>query len=293
MTKKEDDQQTDEQKQQEKENNLVAFHIGSLRRDPIQGNFDIAHLKAIHAYIFQDLPHHQPGVTRRDTQNWVKHRALEDSTIRYDVGYASDNVKERINIILEKFGGPKSLEGLSVHDAAQRLAKLYGDLDHAHGFYEGNSRTLREFTRELASQSGLKLDWVGTNVTCEKRNDLYVARDIEVMSRAYPDLTQDRAMQTDNRHEYETFFRLEALRKLSNGKTLASIIEGSLKREKEKSRESPTTERSDNKQKHPAKQSLTFASDRSRERVKSGGKSGESQSLPFVKDRERDEGHER
>ncbi len=278
---------------EQREFDQVANRIEELSENPIRGDFDAKHLIAIHAHIFQDLPHHQPGVTRCDTQNWVKHRALEDSTIRYDVGYTSDNVKERIGIILEKFGGPKSLEGLSVHDAAQRLAKLYGDLDHAHGFYEGNSRTLREFTRELASQSGLKLDWVGTNVTCEKRNDLYIARDIEVMNRAYPDLTQDLAMQTNDLREYEAFFRLEALQKLANGKTLASIIEGSLKPGKEKSRESPTTERSENKQKHPAKQSLTFASDRSRERGKSGGKSGESQSLPFVKDRECDEGLER
>jgi hypothetical protein len=34
-------------------------------------------------------------------------------------------------------------------DAATKLNRLYGDLDHAHGVYEGNSRALREFTEAL------------------------------------------------------------------------------------------------------------------------------------------------
>ena len=222
---------------------FVSNRLREISLNPIHGNFDTKHLKAIHAHIFQDLPHHRPGVTRGYTENWVKHRALEDSKVQYDVGYASDNVKERISIILEKFGGSQSLEGLSVHDAAERLAALYGDLDYAHGFYEGNSRTLREFTRELAAKAGFELDWVGTNANRDKRNDLYIARDIEVMNRAYPDLTEERAMQTDNRHEYETFFRLDTLRQLANGKTLASIIESSLMLEKEREEQHPAQER--------------------------------------------------
>ncbi|MDD3371683.1 MAG: Fic family protein [Alphaproteobacteria bacterium] len=272
---------------------LVANRIEELWETPVRGNFDAEHLKAIHAYIFQDLPHHQPGVTRGDTQNWVKHRALEESNVRYDIGYASDNVKDRLDAILKKFGGSQSLEGLSVPDAAERLAKLYGDLDYAHGFYEGNSRTLREFTRELAAEAGFKLDWKGKGVTCEQRNDLYVARDIEVLKRAFPNLTHERAMQTDNRQEYEASFKLEALQRCANGKTLDSIIESSLKRERKTSKESPTQGRASEDRSPSGEKALPFASDRHSGHEKSASKSGESQSLPFAKDNGRNDGRGR
>jgi fido (protein-threonine AMPylation protein) len=50
------------------------------------------------------------------------------------------------------------------------LAGLYADLDHARGFYEGNSRTLREFTRSLAEAAGFTLDWIGTGAGASERN---------------------------------------------------------------------------------------------------------------------------
>jgi fido (protein-threonine AMPylation protein) len=88
------------------------------------------------------------------------------------------------------------LKGLAADEAAARFAQLYGDLDHAHGFHEGNSRTLREFTRELADAAGYTLDWTRVGTDAEARNALYVARDIEVLQREYPDLTEERAMAT-------------------------------------------------------------------------------------------------
>ena len=66
------------------------------------------------------------------------------------------------------------------------MARLYGDLDHAHSFYEGNSRTLREFTRSLAQAAGYELNWAPTGADAEQRNRLYVARDIAVLERALP-----------------------------------------------------------------------------------------------------------
>jgi fido (protein-threonine AMPylation protein) len=44
------------------------------------------------------------------------------------------------------------------------MAQLYVDLDRIHPFHEGNSRTLREFTRSLALAAGYDLSWTSTNV---------------------------------------------------------------------------------------------------------------------------------
>jgi cell filamentation protein len=207
------------------EADLVQNRIRQLHANPVQGNFDTDHLKAVHAYIFQDLPHHRPGVTRDDTaETWIKHRALENSRAAYDVPYVSQGVEAKISAALKQFGGPETIKGLTEDAAAQRIAQLYGDLDHAHGFYEGNSRTLREFTRELADAAGFQLDWVHSGVGTKERNALYVARDLAVLERAYPDLTPEKAMQTNDLAEYEASFVLDGLRQSVGNNTLAAII---------------------------------------------------------------------
>ena len=211
------------------EADLVANRLEELQEKPIDGNFDVEHLKTIHAYIFQDLPHHQPGITRDDTPDWIKHRVLEGRSQGYNVYYESNDIEGKIFDALEKFGGPESITGRPTDEAAARIAGLYGDLDHAHGFYEGNSRTLREFTRELAKEAGFDLDWTGSGVGTKERNELYLARDLEVLERAFPGLTPEKAMQTNDRAEYETSFLIEGLRRAVGDRPLAAIVQDSLR----------------------------------------------------------------
>ena len=120
---------------------------------------------------------------------------------------------------------PAALKGLEPDAFASRMARLYGDLDHAHAFYEGNSRTLREFTRSLALASGYEL-WTPTNVTAAERNRLYVARDIAVLERAFPGLTPERGMQTNDRAEYEASLALPHMRRVPGASLEAIIREG-------------------------------------------------------------------
>jgi cell filamentation protein len=54
-------------------------------------------------------------------------------------------------------------------------------LDAIHAFREGNSRTLRAFTADLALAAGHRLDWTRTGTTAEDRQRLYHARDLAVM----------------------------------------------------------------------------------------------------------------
>jgi cell filamentation protein len=191
---------------EQREADFVYNRIRELHLDPIKGEFDADHLKAVHAYIFQDFPEHKPGVIRNDTaESWIKHRVLEGRSVGYPVHYASQGIEAGITAILDRFDGPESLERLTPDVAAGRIAQLYGDLDRAHAFYEGNSRTLREFTHQLASEAGYELDWGKTAIGAQERNRLYLARDLAVLERAFPDLTKEKAMQTNDRVEYEAF----------------------------------------------------------------------------------------
>jgi fido (protein-threonine AMPylation protein) len=221
----------DQAAREQREGQYLLARLKELYENPLQGNFDLTHLQSIHAYLFQDLPEHRPGIIReRMAEVWVKHRAHEGQAVVYDVPYAKDNIERRLSDALSTFGGLASINGKSPEMVAERLAVLYGDLDYAHGFYEGNSRTLREFMRSLAAEAGYQLDWHKSDVGARERNELYTARDLAVLERAFPGLTPERAMQTDDRAEYEASFVLAGLRRAAGKRTLAAIIRDGLGR---------------------------------------------------------------
>jgi cell filamentation protein len=224
VTDEDERRSNEETREKQREADLVINRLRELRLYPIKGNFNAEHLKAIHGYIFQDLPHHRPGVVREDTKDWIKHRALEGRPVAYDVHYASQGIEAKISNMLEEFGGPAAVKGMTPHNAAARIAQLYGALDHAHGFYEGNSRTLREFTRELVEEAGFTLDWVKSGVGAKERNALYLARDLAVLDRAFPGLTEEKAMQTNDRVEYEAFYTITNLRSAVGARSLDVMI---------------------------------------------------------------------
>src|SRR3546814_10979783 len=60
-----------------------------LKVDPVEGSFDVAHLREVHRRIFQDLPHHGPGEFRPPTPGHIKNRVLEGTALRYEVPYAT------------------------------------------------------------------------------------------------------------------------------------------------------------------------------------------------------------
>lgn len=73
------------------------------------------------------------------------------------------------------------LHGLDAAKFAARLAFYYSELDAIHPFREGNSRTLRAFTSDLAQAAGYRLDWARSGSAPEDRQRLYHARDLAVM----------------------------------------------------------------------------------------------------------------
>ncbi len=245
-----------------REAELTHLRISELREKPLSGNFDCTHLQATHAYIFKDLKHHNPGQIRGDTPAYYKMRQLEDESIRYRVDYASTGVEVRIREVLDDLGGPQALSGLPVGSAAACMSRLYGDLDYAHGFSEGNSRTLREFTRTLAQEAGYRLEWAPTTIDPDSRNRLYIARDILVLERAYPGLTPEKAEGTDNRLEYEASLTLTSLR--STGVSLENMLRQQLFPATERmrdagERQSGEVEEQDQPSKAPASQPISRA----------------------------------
>lgn len=147
-----------------------------LQENPIPGNFDLAHLQAIHRHIFQDI-YPWAGVIR--TVDICKNDTifLPCNKIEKVFSELADNIKKEGNLV-----------GLPQTEFSARLGDYLGKINIAHPFREGNGRTQRTFTKELARQAGYDLQWQGIGndamknacISAEKGNSSELARLIKL-----------------------------------------------------------------------------------------------------------------
>lgn len=125
-----------------------------LEHRPLQGNFDAAHLRAIHRHIFQDV------------FEWAgQYRTLDIARGgQFYFAYVS-RIQPCLDELFAKLKSERYLKDADEAAFLKRLAYYFGELNAVHPFREGNGRTQREFIREVALQSGRRLHW--RNVTRE------------------------------------------------------------------------------------------------------------------------------
>jgi cell filamentation protein, protein adenylyltransferase len=131
--------------------------IAELIDTPVAGRFDVAHLKAIHRYIFKDV------------YEWAGHfRTVNISKGGHLFGLAPF-LEPALQQVLERLAAENYLAGLDAPTFAKRAAWYLGEINAAHPFREGNGRTQREFMREVAVSAGHYIDWRA--VTREQMTD--------------------------------------------------------------------------------------------------------------------------
>lgn len=167
-----------------------------LQNRPVDGSFDVTHLKEVNRRIFQDLPdipgfeNVMPGQFRPpvpDGKDWMKNRGLSTVQGSFFVAYSrmDDAAKFRLDKVLEGVT-PSELRALKTENFTQRIGELYAELDYVHPFLDGNSRTLRAFTGQLAQVTGYCIDWDRFSRSATGRDLLYIARDRSVNEIAKP-----------------------------------------------------------------------------------------------------------
>jgi cell filamentation protein len=131
------------------ERSFAIRRAAQLEDRPVSGPFDAAHLKAIHAFLFQDV------------FPWAgKLRVVDMSKGNSDFGRAVF-IESALSELLAKLKTERYLSRLSARDFTARCAFYLGEINAIHPFREGNGRTQREFIRQLALSAGHPLSWSG------------------------------------------------------------------------------------------------------------------------------------
>ncbi|HLA49080.1 MAG TPA: Fic family protein [Candidatus Saccharimonadales bacterium] len=131
----------------EAEADLTTVAIATLTEKPVRGNFDLAHLQAIHKRLFGAI-YPWAGELRRTEMS-------KDSTRFASV----DSLNRAANQLFDSLHKEKLLNGLTDEDYVRRLAHYYSEVNILHPFREGNGRTQRAFFSLLAAKSGRRIAW--------------------------------------------------------------------------------------------------------------------------------------
>lgn len=145
-----------------------GLRINELNEHPIEGNFDYAHMKAIHHHIFQDV-YEWAGQERVAPLGTfmvksgpdVVHYPLGDPTapqMSYQYYPAGPVLGQAANEQYRRLSKMDLLRGLDHETFVTELAEIWGELNVIHSFREGNTRTQFVFFSQLSEQAGWKLD---------------------------------------------------------------------------------------------------------------------------------------
>jgi cell filamentation protein len=134
---------TDSKLLDQAERNLVTDRLS--QRIP-RGKFDLAHLRAIHRHLFQDV------------YDW----AGELRTVEIFKGGNQFQFRQYIHTgmadVHRRLSRAGFLKGLPASEFAREAGVIIGDINYIHPFREGNGRTQAQYLKQLAEQAGHPLD---------------------------------------------------------------------------------------------------------------------------------------
>ena len=134
----------------ETERKLTMLRILELLDKPVRGAFDLKHLQAIHAYIFQDV---------YDWAGELRKVDIAKGNMFCNAMFLFGQAEE----IFGKLKAENYLHGLEEDGFAIRLAYYFSEINALHPFREGNGRSQREFIRCLALHNGYVINFVNAD----------------------------------------------------------------------------------------------------------------------------------
>lgn len=162
-----------------------------------------------HKKLFESDRYYQPGMLRINEEHARSRQLLSENKFYYVMYHKGIVTEDKIQSVLDDFKEQLDNRNINIE---KRLSQLYASLDHLHPFEDGNSRTIRKFMMEVADKLGFDLNWEHTNREDNSVDELYKARDLEVISKSFPNLTKD-SLKHAGKDEFEAYDSLSFLKK--------------------------------------------------------------------------------
>ncbi|MEY9199381.1 fido (protein-threonine AMPylation protein) [Sinorhizobium fredii] len=139
-----------------KEYRATAVRMAEIAEgDGPKGNFDKAHLKAIHGYVFQDV-YEWAGHTRNESPI-VEGQRVEPIGGLSKGGTSflpGSRIEMGLDEALKPIRDPQALRNATPEEFAERAGKVLSELNYVHPFREGNGRAQEAFISELGRHYG-------------------------------------------------------------------------------------------------------------------------------------------
>lgn len=147
--------ETDPVKLKKFEESKVRGRMLLLVQQPIRGNFDFAHMKAIHKFLFQDVYEWAGEQRTAPVNEW-----MWKGKFRYFPadGPIDTPLTNQLNHLYGELADKNYLVGLPLDVFVKELADSWCEINVAHAFREGNTRSQFIFFSELAKHAGYQLD---------------------------------------------------------------------------------------------------------------------------------------
>jgi len=122
------------------------FVMQRMREGPPSGDFDLAHLRAIHRHLFQDI------------YDWAGEvRTVEISKGGHAFQFCRF-IETGMADVHRRLAAGDGLRGLGAENFANKAGEIIGDVNYVHPFREGNGRTQLQYLKQLAERAGHPID---------------------------------------------------------------------------------------------------------------------------------------
>ena len=137
----------DEAELAETESALTLANISLLEQEPIQGNFDFAHYKEIHKFLFEDL------------YDWAGEIRTVNLSKKGTQFVPVDQIERVGNAIFAHLAEEDYFRQDDFDTFVEHITEFYCDTNLLHPFREGNGRTQRVFLTQLIRHAGYTIDF--------------------------------------------------------------------------------------------------------------------------------------
>lgn len=130
----------------------ITFAKGSeLERNPIKGNFDFKHYKAIHKYLFDDI------------YEWAGKIRSVDMSKKGTSFAKADEIEQLADACFARLKSENYFKGQAFNEFVRNIVDFYCVTNMLHPFREGNGRTQRIFISQLIRFAGYEIDFSSIN----------------------------------------------------------------------------------------------------------------------------------